>query len=267
MPIDCPITLPRLSEDEMREIDYAVMGHVFAAHRELGRLCDESVYQHKLLQRLEAAGIEAAIEVPVTLSHREFSIRLKLDVVVLQRAIYELKTVSALSPAHEAQLLVYLFLTNATRGKLVNFRTKSVESRFVNTTLDHAERRRCNVDAGRYEGDDNLPIFVRDLIADWGTGLHPSLYRRAILGCLGRESEPEQMLPMMSGGHRIGRQRFHLLGAETALGVTTFSTPTADNVEEFQKLVAASPLRQLHWVNIALHQVTLCTIGNDDRKI
>jgi hypothetical protein len=45
-----------------------------------------------------------------------------------------------------------------------------------------------------------------------------------------------------------------------------FSTPTAENVEEFQKLVVAGPLRQLHWVNIARHQVTLCTIRND-RKI
>ncbi len=75
------------------------------------------------------------------------------------------------------------------------------------------------------------------------------------------------MLPMTSDGHCIGNQRFHLLSPESALGVTTFSTPTAENVEEFQKLIAASPLRELHWLNISLHQVTLCTIKNDDRKI
>ena len=45
MPIHCPITFPRLSEDDMRAIDYAVMGHAFATHTQLGRLCDESVYQ------------------------------------------------------------------------------------------------------------------------------------------------------------------------------------------------------------------------------
>ncbi len=44
MPIYCPITFPRLSEDEMHTIDYTVMGHAFATHRELGRLCDESLY-------------------------------------------------------------------------------------------------------------------------------------------------------------------------------------------------------------------------------
>jgi GxxExxY protein len=260
MPIDCPITLPRLSEDEMREIDYTVMGHVFATHRELGRLCDESVYQHKLLHRLQAAGIKAAIEVPVTVSHRDFAIRLKLDLVVQQRVVYELKTASSLAGRHKAQLLVYLFLTNATRGKLVNLRTKSVESHFVNTSLDHAERRRCRFDMSGYQGDGDLEIFVRDLVADWGTGLHPSIYRRAILKCMGNQTVPERMLPMTSCGHRIGRQRFHLLDAKTALGVTTFSTPTTDNLDEFEKLVAVSPLRELHWVNIAHHQVTLNTI-------
>jgi hypothetical protein len=43
MPVSCAITFPRLSEAEMRDIDYRVMGHAFEIHRELGCLCDESV--------------------------------------------------------------------------------------------------------------------------------------------------------------------------------------------------------------------------------
>ncbi|MFO7901149.1 MAG: hypothetical protein ACQESR_05075 [Planctomycetota bacterium] len=115
-------------------------------------------------------------------------------------------------------------------------------------------------------GDESLVILIRDLVADWGTGLHPSLYRRAIVDCLGTEAEPEHMLPMMSGDHSIGNQRFHLLDSETAIGVTSFSELTAENLQDFQKLTAASPLRQLHWLNIALHQLTLCTLAND-RKL
>lgn len=264
MPIDCPITFPQLSNDEMRTIDYTVMGHAFGTHRELGRLCDESVYQHELTGRLRTAGIEAAIEIPVTLSHRQFSVQLALDLVVEQRVISELKTASALSSAHEAQLLEYLFVTNATRGKLINFRRKSVEWRFVNTSLDYAERRGCSFAFAEYRGDDALPLFIRDLVSDWGSGLHPSLYRRAVLACLGSEPEPEQMLQMMSHGQFIGNQRFHLLAADTALAVTTLATPTADIGGEFQKLLAVSPIRKLHWVNIALHEVTLCTITHDE---
>jgi hypothetical protein len=48
MPIHVPITFPRLSEAEMLEVDYDVMKHAFACHRELGRLCDELNYQADL---------------------------------------------------------------------------------------------------------------------------------------------------------------------------------------------------------------------------
>jgi hypothetical protein len=44
MPMHAPISVPRLSEAEMREIDYPVMAQAFATHRELGRLCDEGIY-------------------------------------------------------------------------------------------------------------------------------------------------------------------------------------------------------------------------------
>jgi GxxExxY protein len=131
MPVHCEIAFPRLSDDEMRQLDYAVTGHAFATHNDLGRLCDESIYQHDFVRRLRNAGIEATIEVPVTLSFRNFTTPLALDLAVERKVIYELKTVASLNRSHEAQLLRYLFLTNSTHGKLVNFRGKSVESRFV----------------------------------------------------------------------------------------------------------------------------------------
>jgi GxxExxY protein len=266
MPIHCPISFPRLSEDDMRAIDYAVMGHAFATHRKLGRMCDESVYQRELLRRLQNVGMEASIEIPITLSHREFSTRLELDLVVDQRVIYELKTLATLSAAHQAQLLGYIFLTNSTRGKLINFRLQSVQSRFVNTTFSDAERRRYTLQRSQFAGDDRLIALVRELIDDWGTGLNASLYRRAILQCLSDESIAERMLPMRSGERPIGNQRFHLLDQETALGVTTFPDPHDANIEDFRKLLTASPLSQLHWLNITHRQVSLCTVRSD-RKI
>lgn len=263
MPTTCAIRFPRLSDNEMRSIDYEVMGHAFAAHCDLGRLCDESVYQRELLRRLQNAGIEARIEIPVTLSHRAFSIRLSLDLVVQQKVIYELKTAAALSSIHEAQLLGYLYLTNSTHGKLVNFRTRSVESRFVNTTFGEADRGRFAYDDSQFKGDSDLKTWISELVKDWGTGLGASLYRRAILHCLSSFSNPGRLLPMSSSGHSIGCQRFHLLDEKTAIGVTTFSQITATNTRDFSKLVSSSPLQRMHWLNIAHHQVTLSTIGVD----
>ncbi len=247
----------------MREIDYTVMGHAFATHSNLGRLCDESVYQHELFARLHEAGIQAALKVPITLAHRQFFIRLELDLVVSEKVIYELKTAAKINSAHLAQLLGYLFATNSTRGKLINFRPQSIEARFVNTTLDDAGRRRFLLSRDQFFGADRLAVLIHELIEDWGTGLDASLYRRAILGCYSADIVNDQMLPMSSDDRPIGNQRFHLLDHETALSVTTFADPNSRNLEDFRKLLAHSPLSQLHWLNVSRDHVQLCTIRND----
>jgi len=114
MPIHCPFEFPRQSEEEMRTVDFTVMRHAFDTHNELGRLCDESVYQLELVRRLRLAGYEVSMEVPIRLSFREFSIGRSLDLVIANRVIYELKAVSELMKSHEGQLLDYLYLTNST---------------------------------------------------------------------------------------------------------------------------------------------------------
>ena len=62
MPIHCPVDFPRLSEDEMRTVDFSVMRLAFDTHNELGRLCDESVYHLELVRRLRVAGIESFMD-------------------------------------------------------------------------------------------------------------------------------------------------------------------------------------------------------------
>ena len=148
---------------------------------------------------------------------------------------------------------------NATHGKLINFRPRSVESRFVNTTFTADERHLFKVDITEYSGHSELPTLVRGLVADWGTGLNASLYRRALLHCHCSGNETDHLLPMKTGGE----QRFHLLDEHSALGVTTFSKVEPENVVEFKKLLMASPLSQLHWLNITHSHVNLITIRSD----
>ena len=260
MPVHCPIEFPRITDDDMRSIDYAVMAHVFTTHNELGRLADEVVYQEKLVQLLEAAGIKATTEVPIKLSFGDFSTNLAMDLVVEQKAIYELKTVSQLLPTHESQLLSYLFLANATHGKLVNFRAPSVQSKFINTSFSTDERQDFEMILAEYCGKSELVDLIRGLIYDWGTGLNAALYRRALLQCWSSKAETQQLLPMTSSGHQIGRQLFHLLNADTALSVTNFKEPEKDSFTALKKLLAASPLKRIQWLNITHRKVTLSTI-------
>lgn len=132
MPIHCPLKIESLSTEDFGLLDYSVMGHMFASQNEIGRLADERIYQADVAHRLEAAGMATETETPIEVVHQSFVKELSLDLVVSQRAVYELKTVSGLNSNHVAQLLTYLYLLDLPRGKLVSFRSPSVESKFVN---------------------------------------------------------------------------------------------------------------------------------------
>ncbi|GAA5504683.1 hypothetical protein Rcae01_00122 [Novipirellula caenicola] len=260
MPVHCEIPFQRICDDEMRAIDYPVVSFVFATHQKIGCLADEGVYQRELLRVLQGNNLDGQIEVPVELSFRDFSIPLKLDLALEKKVIYELKTVSTLSGKHVSQLLNYLYLTDASHGKLINFRPRTVQMRFVNATVDSVERRRFDFDLSAFCGDLELCLLVKELVKDWGTGLDASLYRRAILHCTRQDVTREEMLPMRSDGTSLGCQRFHLLSSDIALSVTTYKNCTKQNRRDFEKIIALSPVRRLHWLNIVHHKVQLTTI-------
>ena len=260
MPVECSIKFPRLSESEMGTLDYDVMKHVFDTHNELGCLCDESVYQLRLASRLENAGFRINCEIPVTLEFRDFSKVLYLDLVVNRRSIYELKTVSKLTEAHTSQMTTYLFLTNAARGKIVNFRPTSVESIFVNSLLDDLERRRLEVVSHDWAGTAAMKDLITDLVRDWGTGLDASLYTQAITHCLGGEGNVIRQVPMKIDAVSLGNQRFHLADAESAFRITTFQKPNQQSFTEFRRMIAPSPLKAFHWINIARHEIGFSTV-------
>jgi GxxExxY protein len=262
MPIHCPIVFPRLSKTEFGKLDYAVMPHAFAAQKDLGCLCDEAVYQAHFAHLLRAAGFQVDCEVPVTLTFRSFLKTLYLDMVINQVAIYELKAVAQLTAAHTAQLLNYLLLVNAERGKLINFRPASVDPQFVNAALNDHERRDFTVQDENYSGPQDFRQLVVELLTDWGTSLDQSLYTQAIVDCLGGDAFVVQQVPMQLDGVPIGNQRFHLVSPDEAFRVTTFQEElTLGHQHQLRKLMAPSPLKAIHWINIAHHEVSLITLS------
>src|SRR5258708_294496 len=104
MPIHCPVSIKSLSVDEFEKVDYRVMGLAYASQNELGRLCDECVYHADLKARLLADGCESVLtEIPVTVTHQDFSKRYFFDLIV-DNALYELKTNASFVSEHESQL-------------------------------------------------------------------------------------------------------------------------------------------------------------------
>jgi GxxExxY protein len=261
MPIEIPILLPRLSEAEMRELDYVVMAQAFASQHDLGRLCEEAIYQSDLAARLAGLGIgPIRSEVPVSLTFQGFRKVYQLDLVVADRAIYELKTSRMLIAEDRAQLLNYLLLCNATRGKLLNFRPPSVASWFVNTTLDHAQRHLFEVTIDPRESTPDFFHVLVELIHDWGTGLEAALYRQALTCLLGDENEIERLLPINRQGISLGRQRFHCVSEDSAFFITCFNDATPSYETHLRRMLPLSPLNRFFWANIALHHVSLIVI-------
>src|SRR6266498_3397807 len=136
MPISCPVATSKISNEEFAKLDYQIMQLAFDSQNTLGRLCDEVIYQNDLAARIEAMGLgPVRTEVLLTVSHRNFSKVYSMDLVVADSAVYELKTAASLSSEHDAQLLNYLLLWKTSHGKLLNFRSAKVASRFVNNPI------------------------------------------------------------------------------------------------------------------------------------
>jgi GxxExxY protein len=105
------------------EISDAVIGACIGIHQQLGPGLLESAYEECLCHELSSAGIafERQKPLPVVYKSVKLDCGYRIDLVVAQKLIVELKTVETLLPIHEAQLLTYLKLSNLPVGLLINF--------------------------------------------------------------------------------------------------------------------------------------------------
>ena len=107
-----------------REISFHIRGAAMEVYNTLGPGLLESIYHKALKHELEARGLNVASEMPVEVYYKGVLIEenaMRLDIIVEDRVIVELKSVSELTPAHRAQLFNYLRLTKKPIGLLINF--------------------------------------------------------------------------------------------------------------------------------------------------
>lgn len=97
-------------------------------HKHLGPGLLESTYEKALIQELTLNGIPVQSQVEVNVNYKGVNISegLRLDLLVNNELIVELKSVEELKPIHHKQLLTYLKLTHKKVGLLVNFNTISL---------------------------------------------------------------------------------------------------------------------------------------------
>jgi GxxExxY protein len=107
--------------------EQSLTGQIIAAamevHRALGPGLLESVYQACLARELQLRNVDFVqqIELPVSYKDVRLDLGYRIDLVVGNRVVVELKSVQEILPVHEAQLLTYMHLTNVRVGLLINF--------------------------------------------------------------------------------------------------------------------------------------------------
>ena len=108
--------------EEMSQLTGEVIGAAIEVHRVLGAGFLEEVYKEVLVVEFMARGIHHEVERLVSVTYKGHEVgRGRLDFLVANCLVVELKAVQNLAPIHEAQLLSYLKMTNCTLGLLINF--------------------------------------------------------------------------------------------------------------------------------------------------
>jgi GxxExxY protein len=104
-------------------LTYSVIGAAMEVHRVLGPGLLESAYRKCLGRELQLRGIAFDDEVPVPITYKELFLECgyRFDFLVGNRIVVELKSVEAIAPVHEAQLISYLKLGGYRVGLLINF--------------------------------------------------------------------------------------------------------------------------------------------------
>lgn len=105
------------------EIGNLVIEAAIRVHRSLGPGLLESAYEACLVHALKSVGLDVAsqIEMPVHFEGVNINVGYRLDILVNQKVVIELKSVEMLRPVHTAQLLSYLKLGGYRLGYLLNF--------------------------------------------------------------------------------------------------------------------------------------------------
>ncbi|PKP08527.1 MAG: GxxExxY protein [Bacteroidetes bacterium HGW-Bacteroidetes-4] len=117
-----------LTKSAVTQLSYDVVGFAIKVHRELGPGLLESVYEKCLKYERVKNGYQVTqqLKVPVKYDDLVIDADLRLDLLVNDTVIVELKAIECILPIHEAQLMTYMKLLQNPQGLLINFNVVNI---------------------------------------------------------------------------------------------------------------------------------------------
>ena len=117
-----------MSKKDLDALSYLVIGCAIEIHKELGPGLLESVYETCFLDELKGKELffQSQLVLPILYKGKNLETSLRLDVLVEEILIVELKSVETIVPIHQAQLLTYMKLLEKPKGIIINFNCTNI---------------------------------------------------------------------------------------------------------------------------------------------
>ena len=121
------------TQKSINELSYKIVGCAIEVHRHLGPGLLESVYESCLVEELRSSKLktETQVCVPVIYKGKNLNSNLRIDILVEDTVVLEIKCVEKLLQLHKAQLLSYLRLMGKPKGFLINFYCTNITENLI----------------------------------------------------------------------------------------------------------------------------------------
>lgn len=122
-----------MTKKMITHLSYEIMGCAIEVHKELGPGLLESIYEKCLVFELNKNGFNVVNQLSIPIKYKEFELDsiFRLDLLVNDLIIVEIKSVAQLLPIHQAQLLTYMKLLKKPQGLLLNFNSTNLSKESV----------------------------------------------------------------------------------------------------------------------------------------
>ena len=123
------------------DLTYEIINCAYEVHSFLGPGLLESVYQRALVHELRLRGFNVISEIPIDIEYKGINVgdHLRLDILVDEEVVVELKSVENVLPVHKKQLLTYLKLLDLHVGLLINFNVSMLREGITRIVNDYED--------------------------------------------------------------------------------------------------------------------------------